>query len=162
MEADRTLPDVRRPVPAAGQHQLLARVEPDGVYTSGVTRVLEQTRAAVHAPDPRSLVRTGRGNHGQPQSAHTDLPDPVLVGPVVPLDWVDGHPGLGSLQARHDLVGLVLQLVGVGFEPSAGGEHLAGGGAGHAEPGAGLAVNFIHGSDTFSVSVLCQCVQFLL
>ena len=94
-----------RPVSTARDDELLAGVELEAVNTSLVASVPHDTLPTVHPPQTGSPVRTSRA---QDTAAHTDVPDAVLVSPVL-RHQAPAHSA--RLEARHDLVGLSLQLV---------------------------------------------------
>ena len=106
------LPDVSSAVAAGGDDQLLAGVKPNGVDRSRVTGVLQQWPAGMHAPDDGRVVSRSGANDGLAYPGDGHLPDSVLVtGVASQRDAVDC--GRGALQVRHNLVGLLPQLVGV-------------------------------------------------
>ena len=95
-----------RPVSTASDDELLAGVELEAVDAALVAAVPHDALPTLHPPQSGRPVRAGRAEDAAP---HADIPDAVLVAAELG-DEAPAHSP-ARLEARHDLVGLGLQLV---------------------------------------------------
>lgn len=114
---DGRLPNMRGRITARCEHQILGRMKPDRVHRSLMALVLQQTSAALDAPNGGRVIG-GRRSDNRLADFRRHLPDAVLV-IVVLLGHRTDHRL--ALEAGHDATRLGAQFVA--------GLHLIAGGA---------------------------------